>query len=522
MSKNRQPSKKIFDFDWLIALLYSLRPDLHALFRKNDKAALALVKWLLFAGRKECRIFSESPYLKNILSRPLKPLNVTPLEALIYHERPDVQKAFPLPAKLDDFKSWFYKHGVDEHKVLDLLNEDDLLHYQKHHPEIFPIKEEDISKTYDADARPYGVNLIGHAFGQLGIGEDLRMTAKALQIAQIPFTIIDFPPGPGIPQNDMSMAEYVGKEAPYAFNIICLTALETGRLYAERGSSLFEDHFNIGYWPWELAKWPTAWKQLIPLVDEIWVSSRHIYDAVSPISIVPTLIMPLAVDISSISSLKRADFSLPEDAYLFCFSFDLNSSIYRKNPMACIRAFQKAFPATLQLDKPVGLIIKCHSPARQDKNWTGLKELAREDPRIHIIEKTLAREDLLALYSCCDCYMSLHRAEGFGRGIAEALLLGLDVIATDYSGNVDFCRENPAAHMASYNMVPVKDGEYPFGDGQLWANVNEDHVAELMRECHSKPGSGIKQIKKVVDPRMAARRYSDRLKIIWKEFSRKP
>lgn len=147
----------------------------------------------------------------------------------------------------------------------------------------------------------------------------------------------------------------------------------------------------------------------------------------------------MAVEVGGISDLGRKDFNLPEDACLFCFSFDLNSSIHRKNPRACLNAFQKAFPVNEVTERPVGLVIKCHKPKRANEQWDRLKEAAERDHRIFIVEETLSRPDLLALYKSCDCYLSLHRAEGFGRGMAEALLPGLEVIATGYSGNVDYC-----------------------------------------------------------------------------------
>lgn len=181
--------------------------------------------------------------------------------------------------------------------------------------------------------------------------------------------------------------------------------------------------------------------------------------------------MPLAVEVGGISDLGRKDFNLPEDACLFCFSFDLNSSIHRKNPRACLKAFQKAFPVDEVTERPVGLVIKCHKPKRANEQWDRLKEAAERDHRIFIVEETLSRPDLLALYKSCDCYLSLHRAEGFGRGMAEALLPGLEVIATGYSGNVDHCRGNPAAHLVDYKLVPVKKDEYPYGEGQCWAEA---------------------------------------------------
>lgn len=177
----------------------------------------------------------------------------------------------------------------------------------------------------------------------------------------------------------------------------------------------------------------------------------------------------------------RAHSDLPQKARLFCFSFDLNSSIHRKNPQACVDAFLRAFAQGAFSANAVGLVIKAHRPARRHASWEKLKALAAQDARIHVIERTLPRPDLLALYQACDCFLSLHRAEGYGRGIAEALQSGLHVIATGYSGNTDYCRA-PQADLVRYRLIKVKKGQYPYGEGQVWAEADIDHAAELMRQ----------------------------------------
>lgn len=243
--------------------------------------------------------------------------------------------------------------------------------------------------------------------------------------------------------------------------------------------------YNIGYWPWELSRWPKDWEMLLNLVDEVWVSTQHTYDALLPVCDKPLLLMPMAVELGPVtkfaSRLKaRQAFKLPAAAKLFCFAFDLNSSMDRKNPQACVDAFLAAFPKDDFSAQEVGLVIKAHKPAKRNRAWEKLKKLAAEDGRFHIIETTLSRPDLLALYAACDCFISLHRAEGFGRGLAEALQLGLHVICSAYSGNVDFCRP-PHADLVDYRLIKVKKGQYPHHEGQVWAEPSVEHAAELMR-----------------------------------------
>lgn len=469
---------KSFDFYWLYSLIRRLRPDLARLFPEKRNGCRKFITWLMADGTKEYAALREDQAFQDFLGRKIPGLGMTILQALLYNERKDVQKAFPLPEGQSDFIAWFFRYGVIEHELWSKLTNAEFEIVRKQHPHI-AVRE--IQERTAQAAYLFGVNLVGYAYGQLGIGEDLRMTARALLRVGVPFTIINFPPGNDIPQNDRSIENFVGSDAPYRFNIFCMTALETGRFYAEKGPSFFNGRYNIGYWPWELSRWPDEWLDLTNLVDEVWVSSRYIYNALAPVSNVPVLIMPLAVEIGEVTALTRQDFNLPQNTYLFCFSFDLNSSIHRKNPRACLKAFHKAFPIDRPADRKVGLVIKCHKPQKTNPLWGSLKTAAAQDKRIHIIEETLSRQDLLALYKNCDCYLSLHRAEGFGRGIAETLLLGLDVIATSYSGNVDFCRDNPHAHLARYSLIPVRKGEYPYGKGQVWADPDIDHAAEIMK-----------------------------------------
>ena len=330
--------------------------------------------------------------------------------------------------------------------------------------------------------RTFGVNLIGYAQGQLGIGEDLRCTADALDAAGIQTAILNFPPGKNIPNNDHSLSNRIAQDGPYAFNLFCLTAEEIARFLMEKGPDSFQQRFNIGYCPWELARWPGPWLPLLGLVDELWASSQHTLTAMqqgleapnqaSPQPSPSTALMPLAVTIPMLSSkarlLTRATYELPSEAVLFTFSFDLNSSISRKNPLMALRAFQRAFPPEHPLANQVALLIKTHQPKCSNRNWARLKAEADADPRLHILETTLPRTELLELYAACDGFISLHRAEGFGRGLAEALMLGLDVIATDHGGNTDFCT-GPLSHPVRCQMVRVNNGEYPYHRCQQWA-----------------------------------------------------
>jgi len=526
----------------LLRLILTLRPDLQKLFALPGKHAQdAYFSWLITSGKKEYQSVSEDQlFLQSLLTpKNRSATKLTRLQELILIARPDVQEAFPMPEGAQAFKEWFYTHGLEEHDYWDFLTLKEKAHVlglsEPWATRLETVTQKTIPSALSSipfKKREYGVNLIGYAFGRLGIGEDCRMAGKALLQAQVPITMLDFPPGDNVDTNERSMARHVSESGEFAFNIFCLTAEETGRFYAERGRGQFADRYNIGYWPWELGAWPKEWEMMLDLVDEVWVSTQHIYDALKPVCKKPLKLMPMAVELDPVKKFKsrnqvRESFKLNTSAKLFCFAFDLNSYIERKNPMACVNAFLQAFPKTDYKANQVGLVVKVQKPRSRNAAWLELKKIARSDRRIRIIEETLDRPTLLALYGACDCYVSLHRAEGFGRGMAEALQLGLHVICTGYSGNVDFCQP-PYADLVKYRLVRVKKGQYPRASGQVWAEPNVRHAAQLMRQFYenteSAEVSGTKVTLKPMDdsiftPEVVGARYKKRLKEIWAKRS---
>ena len=463
---------------WLVRLILGLRDDIRAWAEEDPER---LLWWLVNAGRNEYASVGESRPLRELLQEREQRSGFTRLQRLVYKQRSDVKHAYPLERGHAEFAHWFYRHGVPEHDLWEwLTHEQWLLASMFSDPPEPTIAPAAVHPT----SRPFGVNLVGYAYGQLGIGEDLRMAAKSLHRAGIPLAIVNFPPGQDVGQSDRSVHKWVRTNGPYRYNIFCLTAQEHGRFFAERGATQTAGRYNIGYWPWELEKWPGEWAPMFRLVDEVWSSSRHILSAVSGHSPVPCRLMPMAVDLEPLGRKGRRAFGLPSAAKLFCFAFDLNSSIHRKNAAACMEGFSIAFPASEYGANDVGLVLKCHRPPHTNALWTMIKRKAARDPRIHVIEQTLPRADLLGLYRCCDCFLSLHRAEGFGRNIAEALKLGLHVITTGYSGNVDFCRR-PAADLVDYALVPVGPDQYPFSDGAMWAEPDVQDAARLMQRFYT-------------------------------------
>ncbi|MEO0376558.1 MAG: glycosyltransferase [Cyanobacteria bacterium P01_A01_bin.17] len=449
----------------------------------TERDQITFLSWFwLSGGYREVGYTPERlpSWLKQCLLQGKDPTE-TLLAQVIYAARDDLRAAFSLKSKegRDGFEHWLRQHAPTEMPYVDFCP---VKARAWSAPVTASSATSDINEvSNEGDPRPspsspFGVNLIGYAFGELGIGEDVRMAAHALHAVEVPFTVVNFSPGGNIRQGDDSVAAWVSPHPRYSINLVCMTALEQLRLYVEKGQTFFGGRYTIGYWPWELPNWPSNWMHCFNLVDEVWVSSEHTYQAIAPVSSVPVQLMPMAVKLPDLPPASRADYGLPDDVPLFVFSFDGNSFLSRKNPGAVVKAFQQAFP---EGDEAVGLVIKCMRPDTDNPTWREIQTIAHQDHRIYIIDKMLSKPDVLALYGLCDCFVSLHRAEGFGRGIAEALLLGLRVITTNYGGNVDFC-QSTQAYRVPYSLIPLALDDYVEATGQHWAEPDVSSVTKIM------------------------------------------
>ena len=334
----------------------------------------------------------------------------------------------------------------------------------------------------------FGVNLIGFAKGELGIGEDMRMAVAACEAAGIPYALVNVSTGSNTRQTDDALSHRLQEAhgAPYPVNIFCLTGFETFRVFYEQGAGLFTNRYNIGWWPWELPVWPEAWNMVFDLVSEVWAATRftrqmYIHAQMGCEHPLPVIHMPLPAEVSRVKPITRKTLGLPEKPFLFLYIFDFNSYLARKNPFAALRAFRDAFPAN---DRTVGLVLKTMNSNPQDSEWQRFVRECAKDRRVRVLDKTLDRGEVLGLVDACDAYVSLHRSEGFGRTMAEAMLFGKPVVGTDFSGNVDFLKPG-TGFPVSWTKRTVKPGEYPFvteTDGAWWA---EPDIADAARQLQA-------------------------------------
>jgi glycosyltransferase involved in cell wall biosynthesis len=308
------------------------------------------------------------------------------------------------------------------------------------------------------------------------------MATHVINNLAIPVVAIQAPMT-GPPKLEHSVDQFLGNQLEYDISLFCLPPPDMYRLALEGGRHLIDAKtYRIGAWPWELPHWPSAFGRLDKFVNEIWAQSEFVATVYKKLGTVPVFNMPMVVSIPKPTLNLRKLLDLPTSSFLFYLLFDGNSWLSRKNPLGGVQAFQKAFPLNLE-NQNVGLVIKAMNINSDNAMWEKIELLAAKDPRIHIIQKRMERQDLINLMASCDCYISLHRSEGFGRVIAEAMLLGQPVVVTNFSGNVDFCNAR-TAYLVDGDLDPLSPGEYLFHEGQYWCNPNIDIAAQQLTRVY--------------------------------------
>ena len=209
--------------------------------------------------------------------------------------------------------------------------------------------------------------------------------------------------------------------------------------------------------------------------QEVWAPSRFVGRAMRNCLSIPVIDMLPGIQLPAFAELPRKHFGLPSDRFLFFFMFDMCSVMERKNPLALIRAYKQAFRG----DDAVSLVIKV-SRGEWDRENLGRLRRAADEAGVRIIDAVLPREEVCALMKCCDCYTSLHRSEGFGLTMAEAMLMGKPVIATGYSGNVDFMTPGNSL-LVEHERVPITADLPYYKKGSIWAEPSVSHAAACLR-----------------------------------------
>jgi glycosyltransferase involved in cell wall biosynthesis len=330
--------------------------------------------------------------------------------------------------------------------------------------------------------RPAGVTVVGYVQAESGVGESARATLRALATTDVPHSLVDFRVG-----NVSRMGEAVdGALASGRQHAISLFHINADQLPVARtflGEEPFTDTYRIGFWAWELENFPAEWHAAFGHVDEVWVPSTFCQRAIAAASPVPVIVMPHAVEVPAKVAPDRARFGLRDDSVAFLAMADMMSIAGRKNPFAAVQAFQSAFGDG---DADVELVVKIANPERDTDAYARLQALAAGNPRIRLLGGSLDRPALSALIDSVDCFVSLHRSEGFGLVIAEAMARGKVVVATGWSGNMDFMTAHNSLPV-DYRLVTLEADAGPYRRGERWAEPSHDDAVAKLRRVAADP-----------------------------------
>lgn len=329
---------------------------------------------------------------------------------------------------------------------------------------------------FEKDRYPYGINLIGMFAQDSGLGQSCRLVAKEVRRTELPYRFINHFSYPSLPQTNHEFDAEYSNDFRYGINLFHVNMQELFLAY-EQLKDHWKGHYNIAFWLWEMQEFPKEWVPMINQLDEIWTPAEFVSDAVRKVTDRPVYTIPYAVEAPYDEKCGRDYFHLPEDRFLFLMLFDSNSITERKNPLGVIRAFKKAFPTGRE---NVGLVIKIGNA--RDYEIEEIRK-ALQGYHVYFIQGMLEKKTVNSLIRCADVYVSLHRSEGFGLVLAEAMLLKTATIATAYSANTEFQTKDTAC-LVDYHLIPVGRDIYPYKKENLWAEPDTEQAAGYMKKLY--------------------------------------
>ncbi len=448
---------------------------------------------------------------------------ITRLQMEMYNLRPDLQRAFPDPLGGDrmHFSKWLLQNGARDFAVEDIFFQNiapdrrrwiDTLLFKAQHiffkgyhvlkiemsrgrstiwlfQKLSHLNKKYFKKSIDrrqvvasplnttrehTTSLPFGVNIAGYFQGEFGVGEIARASSKSLAAVGVPCVLNNVEAS--VHRHEDKTLENFSPDNPYSFNLVHVNA-DQAHIFANlKGAAYFKQRHNIACWFWELSTFPRNWQSSFNYYQEIWVASGFCQESIAAQAPIPVvkMIQPVLIDPAKVKP-DRSRLGLPQDKFIYGFVFDYMSVVARKNPLALINAFKLAFGDR----EDVLLLIKTINGTQVPDQVQQLHQAARGS-NIQFIDGHLARDEVINLVSSLDSYVSLHRSEGLGISMAQAMYLKKPVIATGYSGNMEFMNHNNS-FLVRYKLAEIQENLGPYTKGQHWAEPDVEHAAELIR-----------------------------------------
>ncbi|MCU1349748.1 MAG: FkbM family methyltransferase, partial [Acidobacteria bacterium] len=383
----------------------------------------------------------------------------------IWSERADLRSAFPRIDSVDAerFLHWVRTQGVREHDIP---------------PQLIPPAAAEVRTPAPRDRKlTPGVNVYGYAFAESGTGQIVRSVVAALAAEGIPYAVVPFT---RTISRQQRVFRDLGAAAPsFDTNLICVNADQVPVFFESMRAQLLPGARNIGLWAWEVEDLPAAMAASERYLDEVWGISSFTAAALARSLTKPVRAFPLPVVVPEVRRRTRAELGMP-DGFLFLFCFDYDSVFRRKNPLALVAAFRQAFPDRAG----VVLYIKTTNAERHAAEAEALRAAVGGRANIVIRDAYVTNDDYFSMLDACDCYVSLHRSEGFGLTVAEAMALGKPVISTAYSSTVEFANESNSFPVPA-RIVEVGDDAPPYPPRSRWAEPDIAAAGEQLARVYA-------------------------------------
>lgn len=378
--------------------------------------------------------------------------------------RPDVKEAFIERSDfVGVFRNWLQNDGLAQEG----LSEDILRHIG-----IF----NKIEITY-----------AGYLSASSGVGDASRYNIKALQDSGVIVNCVDLTNTTLLDKvnkldEDTQLSEAFNNKIS-GINIIHVNA-DSLPLIKKFRRDLFSNYV-IGYWAWELEQFPSYWFDRDKLVDEIWVPSTFVKNSINSLFKNKTIsVIPHTINIETKNFVSRDvlyDTLKIPNRFTFLVSFDACSCVERKNPEGAIESFLASFRNSDEAQ----LIVKIsnHKKCDADKiNELRLKYI--DNKNVLFFTTMLSANEYMSLINAADAYVSLHRSEGFGLNIAQAMFLCKPVVVTSYGGNMEFCNLDNS-YLVPYTTTKISESWNDYRKGYVWAEPDIKYAANLMHHIYT-------------------------------------